>query len=176
MQDEETGFVSEVIGTTLVDRAIGLWVLFVLALLTLPFGHTLLPAGWLPIVAFGTVVGVLSGWLVMGTPLIPWLGGKVRLPGQDKLERFYRSISQLGYRALGKACAVSLVFDVLLIIFNVPIAQLLFGALGVPDTLAAAMSLANYALTTLVVGLIGGVMYALEGTTKLAAQEIGDDE
>lgn len=205
----------EAIGTTLVDRATGLWVLFVLALLALPFGHALLPAGWLPIVALGTVTGVFGGWVVVATPLIPWLGGKVRLPGQAKLERFYRSVSQLGYKALGKACAVSLVFDVMLIIFNLLVAYgmgveqplgifllftpiisfslalpisigglgvreqtyiLLFGALGVSDTASAAMSLANYALTTLVVGLIGGVMYALEGTTKLAGQESSDDE
>ena len=33
----------EAIGTTLVDRATGLWVLFVLALLALPFSYTLLP-------------------------------------------------------------------------------------------------------------------------------------
>lgn len=210
-----TGRVPEAIGTTLVDRATGLWVLFVLALLALPFSHTLLPDGWLPMIALGTVGGVLGGWVVMGTPLIPWLGGKVRLPGQEKLERFYRSVSQLGYRALGKACLVSLIFDLLLIVFNVLIAHgigvdqpagifllftplisfslalpisvgglgvreqtyvLLFGSLGVSDAAATAMSLANYALTSLAVGLIGGALYALEGTTKLAAKQASGNE
>lgn len=210
-----TGRAPEAIGTTLVDRATGLWVLFVLALLALPFSHTLLPDGWLPMIALGTVGGVLGGWVVMGTPLIPWLGGKVRLPGQEKLERFYRSVSQLGYRALGKACLVSLIFDLLLIVFNVLIAHgigvdqpagifllftplisfslalpisvgglgvreqtyvLLFGSLGVSDAAATAMSLANYALTSLAVGLIGGALYALEGTTKLAAKQASGNE
>ena len=205
-----TGRAPEAIGTTLVDRATGLWVLFVLALLALPFSHTLLPDGWLPIIALGTVGGVVGGWAVMGTPLIPWLGSKVRLPGQEKLERFYRSISQLGYKALGKACLVSLIFDILLIIFNVSIARgldvnqplgvfllftpiisfslalpisigglgvreqtyvLLFSALGVSDAAAAAMSLANYGLTNIVVGLLGGVVYALEGTRGLMESE-----
>ena len=200
----------EAIGTTLVDRATGLWVLFVLALLALPFSFTLLPQGWAPIIALGTLGGVIGGWAVMGTPLLPWLGGKVRLPGQEKLERFYRSVSQLGYQALGKACAVSLIFDILLIAFNVLIAYglnvdqplgifllftpiisfslalptsvgglgvreqtyvLLFGSLGVSGTAAAAMSLANYALTNLVVGLIGGILYALEGTKDLTVKE-----
>lgn len=200
----------EAIGTTLVDRATGLWVLFVLALLALPFSFTLLPQGWGPVIALGTLGGVVGGWMVMGTPLVPWLGGKVRLPGQEKLERFYRSVSQLGYRALGKACAVSLIFDIFLIAFNILIAYglninqplgifllftpvisfslalpisigglgvreqtyvLLFGSLGVSDTASAAMSLTNYALTNLVVGLIGGVLYALESTKELAVRK-----
>jgi len=200
----------EAIGTTLVDRATGLWVLFILALLALPFSFTLLPQGWAPMIALGTLGGVLGGWVVMGTPLVPWLGSKVRLPGQEKLERFYRSVSQLGYRALGKACVVSLIFDVLLIVFNMLIAYglgvdqplgifllftpiisfslalpisigglgvreqtyiLLFSPLGVSDTAAVAMSLTNYALTNLVVGLIGGVLYTLEGTKGLAEKE-----
>ena len=44
---------------------------------------------------------------------------------------------------------------------------LLFGSLGVADTVAAAMSLANHALTNLVVGLLGGILYAIEGTKGL---------
>jgi len=200
----------EAVGTTLVDRATGLWVLFMLALLALPFSYTLLPQGWVPIITLGTLGGVVGGWVVMGTPLVPWLGSKVHLPGQEKLERFYRSVSQLGYWALGKACAVSLIFDVLLILFNVLIAYgldveqplgvfllftpiisfslalpisigglgvreqtyvLLFGSLGVSDATAAAMSLTNYVLTNLVVGLLGGVLYAIEGTKGLTANE-----
>jgi hypothetical protein len=151
---------------------------------------------------------VIGGWMLMGTSLIPWLGGKVQLPNQEKLERFYRSVSQLGYRALGKACAVSLVFDVLLILFNLLIARglnvdqppgifvlftpiisfslalpisigglgireqtylLLFGLLGVPNTSAMAMSLTNYALSNLVVGLIGGCLYAMGSAKSLIA-------
>ncbi|MEE8392292.1 MAG: lysylphosphatidylglycerol synthase transmembrane domain-containing protein [Anaerolineae bacterium] len=205
-----TGGAPEAIGTTLVDRATGLWVLFVLALLALPFSYTLLPQGWVPIIVLGTLGGVVGGWIVMGTPLVPWLGGKVRLPGQEKLERFYRSVSQLGYRALGKACVVSLIFDVLLILFNVLIAYglhveqplgifllftpiisfslalpisigglgvreqtyvLLFGSLGVSDTVATAMSLANYTLSNLMVGLLGGILYALEGTKGLTLND-----
>jgi uncharacterized membrane protein YbhN (UPF0104 family) len=205
-----TGRTPEAIGTTLVDRATGLWVLFVLAVLALPFSYTLLPQGWVPIIVFGTLSGVVGGWIVMGTPLVPWLGGKVRLPGQQKLERFYGSVSQLGYRALGKACLVSLIFDVLLILFNVLVAYglnvdqplgifllftpiisfslalpisigglgvreqtyiLLFGALGVSDTVAAAMSLANYILTNLVIGLLGGIWYTLESARGLAVEK-----
>jgi uncharacterized membrane protein YbhN (UPF0104 family) len=209
-----TGHAPEAVGTTLVDRATGLWVLFVLALLAMPFSQALLPDGWLPVIVFGTSAGVVGGWVVMATPLVPWLGGKVRLPGQEKLERFYHSVSQLGYPTLGKACLVSLIFDLLLIIFNLLIAYgigveqpvgifllftplisfsltlpisvgglgvreqtyiLLFGALGVSDAASTAMSLANYA-TTVVTGLIGGVSYTLEGTTRLVAKQTDGDE
>lgn len=202
--------VPEAIGATLVDRATGLWVLFVLALLALPFSHALLPQGWLPVIGIGTLLGVVSGWIVMGTPLIPWLGSRVRLPGQDKLERFYRSVSQLGYPALARACLVSLAFDVLLIVFNVLIACslgieqplgifllftsiisfsltlpisvgglgvreqtyiLLFGALGVSAAAATAMSLLNYALTNLAIGILGGLWYAVTSTKNLATGE-----
>lgn len=205
-----TGRVPEAIGTTLVDRATGLWVLFVIALLALPFSYNLLPEGWATVIGLGAVAGVVGGWVVMGTPLIPWLGARARFPGREKLERFYRSVSQLGYRALGRACAVSLAFDLLLILFNVLVARglnvvqplgifvlftpvisfslilpisigglgvreqtyvLLFGPLGVSSALAAAMSLANYALTNLVVGLMGGALYALEGLKGVATHE-----
>jgi hypothetical protein len=206
-----TGRGPEAVGTTLVDRATGLWVLFVLALFALPFSFTILPQGWAPVIVLGTLIGVVGGWVVMGTPLITWIGGRIRLPGQEKLERFYRSVSRLGYRALGQACAVSLVFDLMLIAFNMLIAYglgvnqpvgifllftpiisfslalpisigglgvreqtyvLLFGPLGVSESVAAAMSLVNYVLTNLVVGVLGGAWYALESTRELTVSEI----
>ncbi len=200
----------EAIGTTLVDRATGLWVLFVLALLALPFSRGLLPTGWLPVIGLGAVVGVVGGWAVLGTPLLPWLGSRIRLPGQEKWERFYTAVARLGYPALGRACLVSLIFDGLLIAFNVLIAwgfgvdvpfgifvlftplisfsltlpisvgglgvreqtyALLFGALGVPEEAALAMSLTNYALSHVLVGLGGGLWYALANTKELTAYE-----
>lgn len=198
--------VPEVAGATLVDRATGLWVLFVLALLALPFSRGLLPPQWLAVIGIGALAGVLGGWMAMGTPLIPWLGRRVRLPAQDKLARFYRSVSQLGYATLTRACLISLAFDVLLIAFNVLVAcclgikqplgifllftpiisfsltlpisvgglgvreqtyVLLFGALGVSAAAATAMSLLNYALTNLAVGLIGGIWYVVENMRSL---------
>jgi uncharacterized membrane protein YbhN (UPF0104 family) len=112
---QATGQVPESIGTTLVERATGLWVLFVLALLALPFSLKLLPLGWVPWILLITLLGVVGGWVLMATPFLPWLGNKIRLPGQASLERFYRSVSRLGWTALGKACLISLVFDLILI-------------------------------------------------------------
>ncbi len=199
---QETGQGPESIGTTLVERATGLWVLFLMALIALPFSRHLLPAAWtLPILVL-TLGGVLGGFLLIGTPLLPYLGGKIRFPGQDKLERFYRSVAQLGYPALLKACGVSLIFDLLLILFTWLLAEgvgvhqplgvyllftpiisfslalpisigglgvreqtfvTLFAAVGVSAAPATAMSLLNYVITYLLVGLIGGLFFMLEG-------------
>ena len=198
----------EAIGTTLVDRATGLWVLFVLALLTVPFSGSLLPPGWITAIGLIAAAGVVGGWVVAASPLLPWLGRRVPLPAPNKVERFSRAVAELGYPALGRASLVSLIFDALLIVFNVLIAQavgvrqplgifllftpiisfslalpisvgglgvreqtyvLLFGALGVAETTAVAMSLLNYTLSNLVVGLLGGVLYAVTNTKELAS-------
>jgi uncharacterized membrane protein YbhN (UPF0104 family) len=205
-----SGRAPESIGTTLVERATGLWVLFVLALMALPFSAKLLPEGWFPLIAAITLAGTVGGWVAVGTPLLHWLTSKLNLPGQDKLERFSRSISRLGYPALGKACLVSLIWDLILVAFNVLIAMglgvdqplgvfllftpiisfslvlpisvgglgvreqtyiLLYSPLGVPDSAAVAMSLVNYVLTNLVVGVIGGVLYLTEGSSGLVKDE-----
>ena len=197
----------EAIGTTLVDRATGLWVLFVLALVALPFSYHLLPPNWIVSTAAIAAAGVIGGLLVMATPLLPSLGSRFHLPGQAKLDRFYRSVSQLGLSALSKACLISLVFDLMLILFNIWIAASLnvdqplgifllftplisfslalpisigglgvreqtylslFAVVGVPASTAVAMSLINYVLTNVVVGAIGGGLYALEGLRALA--------
>lgn len=205
---QTTRQIPESIGTTLVERATGLWVLFILALLALPFSASFLPPAWIPIISLITIGGVLAGWLVMGTPLLPWLGSKIRLPGQESLERFYRSVSQLGWRALGQATLISLLFDLLLIftIYLIAISLglslqpgifflftplislslalpisigglgvreqtfiILFQAVGVQAETATAMSLIFYFLTTVMVGLIGGLLYIIENARSAAA-------
>lgn len=205
---QTTRQIPESIGTTLVERATGLWVLFILALLALPFSTGYLPPDWVPAISLITIAGVIGGWLVMGTPLLPWLGSKVRLPGQDSLERFYRSVSQLGWRALGQASLISLIFDLLLILvvhliaislglvlqwgifflftplislsLALPISIgglgvreqtfiILFQAVGVSPEIATAMSLIFYFLTTVMLGLIGGLLYIIESARSAAA-------
>lgn len=210
MLGKHTGRVPEAIGTTLVDRATGLWVLFVMALLALPFSYNIIPIESISTIAFITLAGAVGGFVVMGTPLLPWLGNKIRLPGQDKLERFYHSVARLGYPALGKACLISLLFNIMLIAFNVliaisldvdlpisiyllftPVLSLtlalpisisglgtreaayiaLFSTVGIAEETAVAMSLINYFLTNVVVGLLGGLLYAINGLQALRHKE-----
>jgi uncharacterized membrane protein YbhN (UPF0104 family) len=198
----------EAIGTVLVDRATGLWVLFVLGLLALPFGASSIPPDTAMLIGIVSAVGVVGGWAIMGTKLIPWLGSRIKLPGQAKLERFYRAVGGCGYVALGQACGISLVFNLLNITVNYTIARglnvdlplgifflftpivslslmlpsvgglgvreetfrLVYGTVGVPDNAAVAMSLSNYGLQTLIPGLIGAALYAMEGATELKGQ------
>ncbi len=198
----------EAIGTVLVDRATGLWVLFIIGLLTLPFGRAAIPLQTALVIAVVAAVGVIGGWVVMGTPLLPWLGGRIRLPGQEKLERFYRAVSGCGYPALGKACGISLIFNLVNIAASYVIAlglnvhlplsvffmftpvislslmlpsvgglgvreetfRRMFGTVGVPGGTAVAMSLTNYLLQPVIPGLIGGLLYAIDGLLGLRGE------
>ena len=199
----------EAIGTVLVDRATGLWVLFVLGLIALPFGSASIPQETAVLVTTVCIVGVVGGWVVMGTRLLPWLGGRVKLPAQAKLERFYQAVSGCGYPALGQACAVSLMFNLLNITVNFLIARglnadlgysifflytpilslslmlpsvgglgvreetyrLMFATVGIADSLAVAMSLTTFALQTVLPGLVGATLYAMEGAAGLRDQQ-----
>lgn len=205
---QDTGQVPESIGTTLVERATGLWVLFILSLIALPFSSEFLPPEWIPPITLITIAGVVGGFVVMGTPLLPWLGSKIKLPGQAYFLRFYRAVSQLGWRALAVACLVSLIFDLLLIWVTYLIAAsldvslptgiffiftplislsltfpisvgglgvreqtyiLLFQAVNVTPEIAVAMSLLFYLLTTVLIGLIGGLLFMLDSVRSAVA-------
>ncbi|HUT19466.1 MAG TPA: lysylphosphatidylglycerol synthase transmembrane domain-containing protein [Anaerolineae bacterium] len=195
----------EAIGTVLVDRANGLWVLFILGLIALPLAAQHIPTDTVLLLGVISGAAVIGGWIVMGTAFLPWLGAKVKLPGQAKLERFYEAVSRCGRAALGQASAVSLLFNLMNITVNYLIARglnvdrpfwiffafapilsvsllvpsigglgvretahmLMYGTVGVGDAAATAMGLAQFAVQTLVPGLIGGVMYAIEGMRGL---------
>ena len=201
----------EAIGTVLLDRATGLWVLFAVSLIALPFGYTDLPSETAVFVATVAAVGLVGGWVVMGTRFVPWLGSKVILPGQPKLERFYRAVSGCGadaahpYVALGQACGISLIFNLLNIVVQFLIARGLnvdlpigvffsftpilalsrmlpsigglgvreetskqmYRTVGVSGSIAVGMSLTNFLLQPVLPGLIGGVLYAIEGASEL---------
>ena len=199
----------ESIGTVLVDRATGLWMLFLMGLAALPFGARDIPRQMVLLVVAAALAVVAGGWVVMGTRFVPWLGGKVRLPGQAKLERFYQAVSGCGTIALGQACAISLVFNLITITINWMIARALnvelplgtfflyspilatsllvpsVGGLGVGEEAyrliystvdvagdaAVAMSLTRYVVQTVLPGLIGGVLYAVEGAFALGRPE-----
>jgi len=204
----------EAIGTVLVDRATGLWVLFLIGLLALPFAASWIPAQMVILIAVVALAAVIGGWVVMATPFIPWLGSRVRLPGQSKLERFYHAVSGCGYRALGMACAISLIFNLMNVGVNYVVARafgvnlplgifvtfapilsmslllpsvgglgvreeahrLLYGTVNVTDTLAVAMSLTTFGVQTLLPGVVGAVLYMLEGAAALRRAPASGDQ
>jgi glycosyltransferase 2 family protein len=202
----------EAIGTVLVDRANGLWVLFILGLIAMPFAARYVPTDTVLLLSAVSVAAVAGGWAVMGTAFLPWLGTKVKLPGQAKLERFYQAVSRCGRRALGQASAVSLLFNLINITINYSIARglnvdrpfwiffafapvlsisllvpsigglgvretahmIFYGTVGVTSAAATAMGLAQFAAQTLGPGLVGGVLYAIEGMRGLRAESEGE--
>lgn len=160
-QEVEAGVAA---GTVLVDRLTGLLVLFVLALLSLPFRPADFPPTLLwPIVGL-CVVGLVAGGVILQGDLaltvvgwLPsWLEGRV----MGFLRPMLTAVRQCGHQAIGQALAVSAFFTLLMIgwwfaaakalNFTVPISYLLLiipilsiallvpsiGGLGVRETLA----------------------------------------
>ena len=112
----------ESVGTVLLDRATGLLVLFLIALLALPFSHQLIT----PSIAVVILLLSLGSWAGLGLVLRrDWLEkwGLLRIMAKVKrLRELYESVYACGPRAIGGALAVSLVFNVLLIAVNYLIA------------------------------------------------------
>lgn len=203
----------EAVGTVVVDRATGLWMMFAIGLIALPFGVGEIPQAMAWFVAMTAIATVAGGWLVMGTRFVLWLGSKVRLPGQAGLERFYRAVSGCGLRALAQACGISLIFNVMTIQIHFLLARslnvelplgtfflyspilsmallvpsvgglgvgevvysLMYGTVDVSKELATAMSLARYVSQTVVPGLLGGILYLIDGAMGLRKRSEPED-
>ena len=110
------------IGTVLLDRGTGLLVLFLMALLTLPFSYQLIT----PYVTTAIVLLCLGSWAGLGLIVRrDWLESWGLLRMIRRITRFgelYESVYACGPRAIGGALGVSLVFNVLLIAVNYLIA------------------------------------------------------
>jgi uncharacterized protein (TIRG00374 family) len=196
---------AEAIGTVLVDRATGLLILFLMALVALIFSYRLVT----PQVAAAIVLLALMGWgglvvIIKRDWLEKW--GLLRFIARIRqLEDVYEAVYACGLKALGRALAVSFALNVLLIVMNylialslgvrislwyfllfVPIISFLlalpvslsglgvreggyvylFSQAGVAAPLALTMSLVIAAFN-LIIGFIGGILYALEGVRGL---------
>jgi uncharacterized protein (TIRG00374 family) len=112
----------ESVGTVLLDRATGLLVLFLIALMALPFSYPLIA----PNVAAAILLLCLGSWAGLGLVLRrDWLErwGLLRIMDKIKqLRELYESVHACGLRAIGGALAISFVFNVLLIAVNYLIA------------------------------------------------------
>ncbi len=119
---KQSGRPIDSVGTVLLDRGTGLLVLFLIALLALPFSYDLIA----PNVAAVIVLLSLGSWAGLGLVLRrDWLKrwGLLRIMAKVKrLRELYESVYACGPRAIGGALAVSLVFNVLLIAVNYLIA------------------------------------------------------
>jgi len=110
------------VGTVLVDRMTGLLVLLAMGLGALPFSVSRL-APWL----VWTLVAVAGGGLLAGGLLLEgrflrrvtaWLPERISLTGPGPLGRLYAAITGCGWRAVGQALAISLLFNLINILIN----------------------------------------------------------
>jgi uncharacterized protein (TIRG00374 family) len=112
----------ESVGTVLLDRATGLLVLFLIALVTLIFNYQLIASN----VVAAIVLLCLGSWAGLGLILRrDWLErwGLMKLVARIKpLGELYESVAACGLRAIGGALVISFVFNVLLIAVNYLIA------------------------------------------------------
>jgi len=115
------------VSTVLVDRMMGLLVLFAMALVALPLSWHLVPASvaWALLVL---IVGVaLAVWLFLNRPLIEALAARLgplrKALAHEKVAAFYASFHRYRRTALFKAAAASLVFNLTLILVQIYLAR-----------------------------------------------------
>jgi uncharacterized membrane protein YbhN (UPF0104 family) len=212
-QDAEAGVA---VGTVLVDRLSGLMVLFVMALVALPFSDGMLPLDVSAPIAVISILGLIASITLLQGNLIAWLGGKlaVWLPtklaaavsptGDGLVGNIHRAVTSCGRRALVGALIASMGFNSMLVylwflcgeamnlrvsivayVTFIPIlslalmvpsigglgiregiAPLLFGAVGVSDSQAIALSLVVWVLNR-GTGIVGGVVYLATNLGRL---------
>lgn len=103
-------------GTVIVDRLTGLMMLFMLALAALPFRPDDFPPELLWPIAGISVIGVIGGFVLLEGSLIRrfggWLPGILSVTDEKRpLAKLLNAVQGCGWGAIGKAFAVSVVFD-----------------------------------------------------------------
>lgn len=104
-------------GTVLLDRLTGLLMLFVLALVALPFRPAAFPAQQATLVLALALAGLLAGVILLDGRLLRSAGRFLPAPlsptGEGAVARLLRAVQAVGWPALGGALAVSLLFNLM---------------------------------------------------------------
>ena len=108
------------ISTVLVDRIMGLIVLFAMALVALPFSYRLVPAS-VPLALLALIAGLALGLaLLLNRPLVGALSRRVRLFARlmdhPRVAALYSSFHHYDRRSLLQATVASLVFNLSLVV------------------------------------------------------------
>lgn len=108
-------------GTVIVDRLTGLLMLFIMALLALPFRPAGFPDELLTLVVTVAVVGLGIGVLLLEGRLVrrfsSWLPSPLSPVGDGPVARTLQAVSAVGPRSLMGAFAVSIVFNLILTVW-----------------------------------------------------------
>lgn len=165
-----------VTGTVIVDRLTGLLVLFALALLALPFTTGLMPTEVWMIIGLIAAGGLVAGLLVLqGTWLrraTRWLPGPLSLTGEGVLARVYNAVTACGWRAVGIALGISLIFNLLLVLENYLVAL----AVGIDLSLAFFFLFVPLFSLTLMFPISLGGLGIREGLAVVLLGQVGVDE
>jgi uncharacterized membrane protein YbhN (UPF0104 family) len=165
-----------VLGTVVLDRLTGLLVLFVMALLALPFTVGLLPLKiWLTIGALAAAGLVAGGLVLQGTwlrRLGRWLPGPLSLTGAGPLARAYDAVTACGWRAVATALFYSFIFNSLLVLLNYLAAR----AVGIHLSLTYFLVFVPVLSLALTVPISFGGLGVREGVAVLLFTQVGVDE
>lgn len=108
-------------GTVIVDRLTGLLMLFVMALLSLPFRPEDFPPGLLALVIAVSVIGLLGGIVLLDGRLILRIGrflpAVLSPTGTGPVAKILSAVNAVGWRAILKALGMSLVFNAVLVLW-----------------------------------------------------------
>ena len=107
-------------GTVIVDRLSGLLMLFLMALLALPFRPSGFPDDLLWVVTAVSLIGLIGGFVLLEGRLIRrfagWLPGPLSLTDEKRpLARLLNAVQGCGWQAIGGALAVSILFNLVLV-------------------------------------------------------------
>jgi hypothetical protein len=106
-------------GTVVVDRMTGLLTLFAMALLALPFRPEQFPDPLALIVALVSISGLLAGFILFDGSLLRrfggWLPSAISPTGEGPMAKFLDAVQGCGWRAIGGAFVVSLIFNAMLV-------------------------------------------------------------
>jgi uncharacterized protein (TIRG00374 family) len=106
-------------GTVIVDRLTGLLMLFVMALIALPFRPDNFPADLTIQIAVVSIIGLIGGFILLEGRLIRrygrWLPGKLSVTDPDQpLAKLLQAVQGCGGQAIASALAVSVLFNLIL--------------------------------------------------------------
>ena len=105
-------------GTVIVDRLSGLLMLFVMALVVIPFRPAGFPDDLALLIASFSLASLIAGGLLLQVTVVRrfggWLPGPISPDGQGPFARIVKAVSAIGLRPLGGALAVSALFNLIL--------------------------------------------------------------
>lgn len=105
-------------GTVILDRLTGLIMLFVMALISMPFRPESFSANFSWIIIVGSLGGIAGGFILMEGSLIRrfgrWLPGPLSPTGDTAVSRLLQAVQGCGWRAIWQSLSVSILFNLTL--------------------------------------------------------------